>query len=40
VPPRVPVTPDEQRRHAAAQVRRELRQQMAERQAALRQPPG
>lgn len=40
VPPRVPVTPDEQRRHAAAQVRRELRQHMAERQAALRQPPG
>jgi acyl-CoA hydrolase len=40
VPPRVPVTADEQRRHAAAQVRRELRQQMAERQAALRQPPG
>ncbi len=40
VPPRVPVTPDEKRRHAAAQVRRELRQQMAERQAALRQPPG
>lgn len=40
VPSRVPVTPDEKRRHAAAQVRRELRQQMAERQAALRQPPG
>ncbi len=40
VPPRVPATPDEHRRHAAAQVRRELRQQMAERQAALRQPPG
>ncbi len=38
VPPRVPVTPDEHRRHAAAQVRRELRQQMAERQAALRKP--
>ncbi len=40
VPPRVPVTPDEQRRHAAAQVRRELRQQMAERQAELRKPAG
>ncbi len=38
VPPRVPVTPDEHRRHAAAQVRRELRQQMAERQAELRKP--
>ncbi len=38
VPPRVPATPDEIRRHAAAQVRRELRQQMAERQAALRKP--
>lgn len=40
VHPRVPRTPEEQRRHAAAQVRRELRQQMAQRQAALRKPAG
>jgi acyl-CoA hydrolase len=35
VPPRRPETPDDMRRHAAAQVRKQLRQEMAQRQAAL-----
>jgi acyl-CoA hydrolase len=35
VPARLPETPDEHRRHAAAQVRKQLRQEMARHQAAL-----
>jgi acyl-CoA hydrolase len=38
VPPWQPVTPDEQRRHAAARVRRELRQEFNRRFDALRAP--
>ncbi|MFY9512650.1 MAG: acyl-CoA thioesterase [Rubrivivax sp.] len=37
VPPRVPNTPDEQRRHDAAQVRKELRREMEQRLRATRQ---
>jgi acyl-CoA hydrolase len=37
VPPRVPVTPDEQRRHAAAEVRKQLRREMEARLRATRQ---
>lgn len=40
VPPRVPETPDEHRRLAAAAARRQLRQETAARQAALQRPPG
>jgi len=36
VPPLVPQTPDEQRRHRAAQVRKELRQEFAQRAASVR----
>lgn len=36
VPPRVPGTPDELRRHAAAEVRKQLRQEFAARTEALR----
>lgn len=36
VPPIVPATPDEQRRHAAAELRREVRREMAQRFEALR----
>lgn len=36
VPPLRPFTPDEKRRHAAAEVRRKLRQEMAQRMAELR----
>jgi acyl-CoA hydrolase len=36
VPPLRPFTPDERRRHAAAEVRRQLRQEFADRFAALR----
>ncbi len=38
VPPRVPGTPEEQRRHDAALVRRTLRRELERRQAALRAP--
>lgn len=38
VPPLTPATPDEQRRWAAAQVRRELRQELEQRHRALRAP--
>ncbi len=38
VPPRVPQTPDEHRRHAAALERRAMRREMETRLAALRQP--
>jgi acyl-CoA hydrolase len=37
VPPLRPFTPEERRRHAAAQVRKQLRQEFAERTQALRQ---
>ena len=37
VPPLVPATPEQQRRHAAARVRRQLRQEFAQRTEALRQ---
>ncbi|WP_425257086.1 acyl-CoA thioesterase [Rubrivivax sp. RP6-9] len=37
VPPRVPATPLEQRRHAAAEVRKQLRREMEERLRATRQ---
>lgn len=37
VPPLKPVTPDEHRRHAAARVRKQLRQEFAQRTEALRQ---
>lgn len=37
VPPLRPFTPDERRRHAAAQVRKQLRQEFAQRTEALRQ---
>ena len=37
VPPLTPATPDEHRRHAAARVRRQLRQEFAQRTEALRQ---
>lgn len=37
VPPLRPFTPEERRRHAAAQVRKQLRQEFAERTEALRQ---
>jgi acyl-CoA hydrolase len=41
VPPLVPVTPDEQRRHAAALVRKEMRRESERRHALLRAaPPG
>ncbi len=43
VPPLVPVTPDERRRHAAAEMRKQLRQEFGKRFEALRQavpPPG
>ncbi|GAP37236.1 acyl-CoA thioesterase [Piscinibacter sakaiensis] len=40
VPPREPATPDERRRHAAAQVRRQLRAEYARRAEALRAPAG
>jgi hypothetical protein len=36
VPPLQPSTPDEQRRHAAAELRREVRREMAQRFEALR----
>jgi uncharacterized protein (TIGR00369 family) len=36
VPPWTPVTPDEIRRHRAAQLRKEMRREMEQRQAALR----
>ena len=36
VPPRVPHTPDEKRRHAAAEVRKQMRREMEQRFAALR----
>lgn len=39
VPPLRPFTPDEKRRHAAAVVRKELRQEFQRRTAALRQEP-
>lgn len=39
VPPRVPVTADEQRRHAAAEVRKELRREMEQRLRATRKTP-
>jgi acyl-CoA hydrolase len=39
VPPRVPATPDEQRRSQAAVVRRQLRQELEQRSLALRKPP-
>ena len=39
VPPRVPATPDEQRRFQAAVVRRQLRQELEQRSLALRQLP-
>ena len=35
VPPRLPDTPDEHRRHAAAQLRKQMRKEVAQRQAAL-----
>ena len=35
VPPRLPDTPDEHRRHAAAQLRKAMRKEVAQRQAAL-----
>jgi uncharacterized protein (TIGR00369 family) len=38
VPPWTPVTPDELRRHRAAQLRKDMRREMEQRQAALRQP--
>ena len=38
VPPLQPATPDERRRHAAAEVRRQLRQEFSKRFEALRQP--
>ena len=38
VTPLVPQTPDEHRRHQAAQVRKQLRQEFAQRAASLRQP--
>ncbi|MBX3605172.1 MAG: acyl-CoA thioesterase [Piscinibacter sp.] len=38
VPPLRPFTPDEKRRHAAAEVRRQLRQELARRYDALREP--
>lgn len=38
VPPWKPVTPDELRRHRAAQLRKDMRREMEQRQAALRQP--
>ena len=38
VPPLRPFTPDEKRRHAAAEVRRQLRQELAKRYAALHEP--
>ncbi len=37
VPPLQPATPDEHRRHAAARVRKQLRQEFAQRTEALRQ---
>jgi acyl-CoA hydrolase len=37
VPPLTPATPDEHRRHAAARVRKQLRQEFAQRTEALRQ---
>ena len=39
VPPLQPKTPDEQRRHAAALVRKQMRQEFAQRAEALRQSP-
>ena len=39
VPSLVPVTPDEQRRHAAADVRRQIRAETSRRADALRAPP-
>ena len=39
VPPLQPSTPDEQRRHAAALVRKQMRQEFAQRAEALRQSP-
>ena len=39
VPSLVPVTPDEQRRHAAADVRRQIRAEISRRADALRAPP-
>ena len=39
VPPWQPATPDEQRRHAGAEVRRQLRQEFAKRYAALHATP-
>ena len=39
VPPLQPQTPDECRRHAAAQVRKQMRQEFAQRAEALRQSP-
>jgi uncharacterized protein (TIGR00369 family) len=38
VPPWTPVTPDELRRHRAAQLRKDMRREMEQRQAALHQP--
>jgi acyl-CoA hydrolase len=38
VSPFVPTTPDEHRRHAAAQVRKQLRQEFGERFESLRKP--
>jgi uncharacterized protein (TIGR00369 family) len=38
VPPWTPMTPDELRRHGAAQLRKDMRREMEQRQAALRQP--
>ena len=40
VPPLRPFTPDEKRRHAAAQVRRQLRQELNQRYEALHAVPG
>ena len=40
VPPLVPVTPDERRRHAAADVRRQIRAETSRRADALRAPAG
>jgi acyl-CoA hydrolase len=39
VPPLQPKTPDEQRRHAAALARKQMRQEFAQRAEALRQSP-
>jgi len=40
VPPWVPTTPDERRRHAAAELRKQMRREMEARSAALRKPAG